>query len=117
MNEHTDNQPFPECIDKFESLHDRFNAFRETQIQIQVDQVKIQADVSHIKGRIDNGMSSTLATIAKDLTALAPVIAHHSKIVGKIEDIGWAITRWVGVSVILSLIGLSIWAIANGWKP
>ena len=84
---------------------------------MEVRQVEIQGDVKHIKGRIDNGMSNTIANLNTLLTKLEPVINHHAKIVSKIEDIGWWISKSLIVFLVGALIGVLIWAVANGFKP
>ena len=83
---------------------------------LQVRQAEIAGDVSHIKAKIDNGMSHTIADIHSILTDLKPRIEHHASIVKRIEDFGWLISRWVTTSLVCSLIGLIIWAISKGFK-
>ena len=84
---------------------------------IEVRQVEIQGDVKHIKGRIDNGMSHTIAEIHQWLSELKPKIEHHGDIVKRVEDFGWWISKTVGFLLLTAVIGIAIWAIANGWKP
>lgn len=79
---------------------------------MELRQVEIQGDVSHIKSRIDNGMSHTISNLNTLLTKLEPIIAHHDKIVNKLEDIGW----WISKGLIGALIGVLIWAASHGWK-
>ena len=84
---------------------------------LQVKQAEIGGDVSHIKTRIDNGMSHTIADIHKQLTELAPIIQHHADIVRRIEDFGWLISRWVITGLTITVLGLIIWAISKGFVP
>jgi predicted nucleic acid-binding protein len=85
--------------------------------EMRVKQVEIAGDVAHVKTRIDNGMSHTIARIDANLTALKPVIEHHADIIKRIEDFGWLISRWLGTSVVLGLLGVIIWAITKGFVP
>jgi len=103
-NEQDINTLFKYHDDKIGKLH-----------EIEVRQVEIAGDVEHIRGRLDNGMSHTLARIDKNLAELLPVIEHHASIVKRIEDFGWAITRWVSLSLVVSILGITAWAIANGY--
>ena len=106
---------------------------------IEVRQEKIANDVSHIKSQLDSDfdrMSQSVANIDKIVTSLGPVIAHHdefikkaeveeiisnnkhhARVVGKIEDIGWWISKIVLFAIISAFAGIIVWAIANGWKP
>ena len=79
---------------------------------IEVRQVEIQGDVKHIKTRIDNGMSHTIASIHEKLTLLTPVIEHHANIVKRIEGIGWTLAT----SLIIALIAYLGWGISHGFK-
>ena len=80
---------------------------------IEVRQVEIQGDVKHIKTRIDNGMSHTIASIHEKLTLLTPVIEHHANIVKRIEGIGWTLST----GLILTLVAYLGWGISHGFKP
>ena len=80
--------------------------------EMEVRQVEIQGDVKHIKTRIDNGMSHTIANLDKMLTKLEPTIGHHADIIKRIEGIGWTLST----ALILTLIGLIGWAVAHGFK-
>ena len=99
-----------ENIEKLFTFHDDKMKQLHT---MEVRQTEIQGDVRHIKTRIDNGMSHTITNLNNLLTKLEPVIAHHSKIVSKIEDVGW----WISKGLIIALIGVMIWAASHGWKP
>ena len=83
--------------------------------EMELRQVNIQGDVTHIKTRIDNGMSHTIEDIHKSLTEIAPVIQHHSNIVRRIEDFGWLISRWVVTGIVTTVLGLIVWAISKGF--
>lgn len=96
--------------DKIEAITGKMQA-------MEVRQVEIQGDVKHIKTRIDNGMSHTIASLNALLTKLEPIINHHARIIGKIEDIGWWISKAVVTFLVAALIGLAVWAIASGWRP
>jgi hypothetical protein len=95
---------FKADIEKMSKLHD-----------MELRQVAIQGDVSHIKTRIDNGMSHTIKDIHEKLTELHPVIKHHDDIVKRIEDFGWLISRVVVTGVLTTIAGLIIWAIGKGF--
>jgi len=81
--------------------------------EMEVRQVKIDGNVEHIKSRIDNGMSHTIAKMNENFTKLVPVIEHHSSIVKRIEGIGWTLTT----GLILTLIAYLGWGISHGFKP
>ena len=80
---------------------------------MEVRQVKIDGNVEHIKGRIDNGMSHTIHNLDQTLTKLTPIIEHHSDIVKRIEGIGWTLST----GLILTLVAYLGWGIAHGFKP
>ena len=80
--------------------------------QIEVRQVRIAGDVEHIKGRIDNGMSHTLANMNQLLTELGPTIKHHATVISRIEGIGWTLST----ALVLTLVGLIGWAITKGFQ-
>ena len=84
--------------------------------KMEVRQAEIQGDVKHIKSRIDNGMSHTIANLNNLLTKLEPIIAHHSRIVSKVEDVGWWISKGLLLALLLALGGVFIWATSHGWK-
>lgn len=84
---------------------------------LQVKQAEIAGDVSHIRARIENGMSKTIKQIDDNLTALKPVIEHHADIVKRIEDFGWLVSKTVSASLIATVIGLAVWAIGKGFVP
>ena len=100
-------------IETIKCIREKSEAQNEKLHEMEIRQVEIQGDVKHIKGRIDNGMSHTIANLNTLLTKLEPIINHHAKIVGKIEDIGW----WITKGLLVAVIGVLIWAVANGWKP
>lgn len=89
-------------------------AMHEQKIQelsdIKVKQAEIHGIVTHVQKRIENGMSSTIHSMDEKLTILIPQINHQGKIVAKIEDIGW----WISKLVIAALLLVLVWAIANG---
>jgi hypothetical protein len=85
--------------------------------EMEVRQVEIQGDVKHIKTRLDNGMSHTIAEMHSWLSELKPKIEHHADIVRRVEDFGWWISKTVGMILVTVLVGIAIWAVANGWKP
>jgi hypothetical protein len=83
--------------------------------ELRVRQAEIAGDVGHIKTRLDNGMSHTIADIHKRLTELCPVIQHHADIVKRIEDLGWLISRWVTTGLVTALIAMILWAATKGF--
>jgi len=103
-----------ETIDKIRDKLDSRDAVLTT---LQVKQAEIAGDISHVKTRIDNGMSHTIARIDANLIELKPIIEHHADIVKRIEDVGWLISRLTIGTLVASLVGIIVWAIARGWKP
>jgi len=91
-----DHQMLPECIEKFSD--------------IKVTMAEIKGDVSHVKGRIDNGMSKTITEIHDLLLNLEPKIAHHQSVIKRIEDAGWVLAySFVGMVAIVV-----VWSIGKG---
>jgi hypothetical protein len=88
---------------------------KETLTILQIRQAEIAGDIAHIKSRIDNGMSHTIADIHAKLTELKPVLEHHSNIVRRVEDFGWLISRWVVTGIITTAVALVLWAISKGF--
>ena len=86
-------------------------------ITLQVRQAEIAGDVQHIKTRIDNGMSHTIADIHNMLIEMRPKIDHHADIVRRIEDTGWLISRVTISCGITIFFGLIIWAASRGFVP
>ena len=99
--------------DKIEKLYEYHDLKMKQLHEMEKRQISIGGDVSHIKTRIDNGMSHTLAKLHEMLTALKPTIEHNSKVCGKVENIGWTLST----ALILCVLGVIGWAIANGFKP
>jgi hypothetical protein len=79
---------------------------------IRVNQALIGGDVSHIKSRLDNGMSHTIAHMNTMLTKLTPIIDHHADIVKRIEGIGWTLAT----TLIICLIAYLAYGVAHGFK-
>ena len=103
-----------ENIEKLFTFHEqKMNQLHEMEKR----QITIQGDVTHIKTRLDNGMSHTIAEMHAWLSELKPKIEHHADIVRRVEDFGWWISKTVGIAILMAVIGVAIWAIANGWKP
>jgi hypothetical protein len=98
-------------------LFDCHTTAKEKLHDMELRQITIQGDVTHIKTRIDNGMSHTIAEMHQWLAELKPQIKHHADIVQRVEDFGWWISKSVGVVVLACVIGIAVWAIANGWTP
>ena len=98
-----------ENISKLFTFHDEKMAKLH---DMEVRQCEIQGDVKHIKTRIDNGMSHTIANLDRMLTKLEPTIGHHADIIKRIEGIGWTLAT----TVLLSLLGLLGWGLAHGFK-
>ena len=88
----------PECMEKISGIREK--------------QISMDADIKHIKGRIDNGMSKTLTEISQKLSGLIPKIEHHGNIVKRIEDIGWLLAKFILIALLLVVV----WAAANGWQ-
>jgi hypothetical protein len=83
---------------------------------LQVKQAEIAGDVTHIKGRIDNGMSTAIARIDSNFIALKPVIEQHAITIKRIEDIGWLISRYAIVGGLTAVTGVIYWAVSKGFK-
>ena len=84
---------------------------------LQIKQAEIAGDVAHIKARIDNGMSHTIQRMDGNLTKLMPIIEHHADIVRRVEDFGWLISRSLAAGLLVSVLGLLVWAITKGFVP
>lgn len=94
-------------------IHDRLRQGDGDITSLRVKQAEIAGDVSHIRERIENGMSVTIKDTHDLLVELKPKIEHHASIVARIEDIGW----WISKSILIMLIGLLIWAMGHGYMP
>lgn len=103
--------------DEIKRINDKLDSRDAVLTSLQVKQADIAGDVSHIKQRIDNGMSTTIARMDANLTSLKPVLDHHADIVKRIEDMGWLVSRITLSFIICSLIGVIIWAISKGFTP
>jgi hypothetical protein len=95
----------------FEFHNEKMSKLHEMELR----QVSMASDVTHVKTRIDNGMSHTIKDTNNILRRLEPIIAHHADIVKRIEDIGWLWSRWSSIGLITALLGIFVWAIAHGW--
>jgi hypothetical protein len=80
---------------------------------LQVRQAEIAGDISYIKNKLDNGMSTSIKNIEGTLSSLSPIINHHAGIVKRIEDVGWALST----SLVICVLGVVVWAIKNGFNP
>jgi hypothetical protein len=103
--------------EEIKAIKDKLDTRDVVLSDLKVKQAEIAGDVSHIKTRIDNGMSHTIKDIHERLVAIAPVIEHHASIVKRIEDFGWLISRWVTTGLVMILLGIVVWAISKGFKP
>lgn len=107
MEEHDCNQK-----DNIKKLFDFHEEKMNKLHNMEVRQCEIHGDVKHIKSRIDNGMSHTIANLDKMLTKLEPTIGHHAEIIKRVEGIGWTLST----ALLLTLIGLIGWAVAHGFQ-
>jgi hypothetical protein len=107
VEEHDCNQK-----DNIKKLFDFHEEKMKQLHEMEKRQIEIQGDVTHIKGRIDNGMSHTIASLNSMLIKLEPTIGHHADIIKRIEGIGWTLST----ALLLTLIGLIGWAVAHGFK-
>jgi len=80
--------------------------------EVRIKQTEIGGDVSHIKSRIDNGMSHTIADMHKNLTDIVPIIQRFISFERRMDDLIWW-TAKIGIGAFLSIVA---WAIATGWK-
>ena len=87
----------------FEHIHEIKNENHEQRII----EVEMKADIKHIKGRIDNGMSTTITSISKDVKDLNVLIM--SKIMPICEDSQF----WVG-KIKYAVFWVSVIAIGGG---
>ncbi len=112
MDEHECNQKdniaklFTFHDEKMAKLHDMENR-----------QIQIQGDVTHIKSRIDNGMSHTISDMSKNLIALMPIIERHTALEKRIEDLFWGAVKGAVWTVCLIILSFCIWGLTHGWKP
>jgi hypothetical protein len=106
-----------EQVKEISDIKDRLKVGDCDIVTLRIKQAEIAGDVTHIKQKLDNGMSSSIARIDENLVALKPVIEHHATIVKRIEDIGWAISTSVTVMLVLGLLGVIVWAITKGFRP
>jgi len=81
--------------------------------------IKMGDDISHIKDRLDHGISVTITESAKvleqvrlQMAEVVPVINRHTNLEKRIEDIFW----WITKILITVIIGVVIWALAHGAK-
>ena len=82
--------------------------------EIEKRQILIGADVSHVKSRIDNGMSTTLKEIKDYFLEFKGKVEHHNDVITRLEDIGW----WaVKIGFAGAVVGGIFWLSHNGWKP
>lgn len=98
-------------------LRDRAESNVNRLVEMEKRQIAIGADVSHIKGRIDNGLSGTVTDMHKNLTMLIPVIDRHTALEKRLEDFFWASVKAVVWSLGIAGVSLMIWGLLNGWKP
>ena len=96
---------------------ERLTEMEKRQIAIAGD-IKLQgADISHIKGRIDNGLSATVTDMHRNLTILIPVIDRHTALEKRIEDWFWSCVKGLSWTIFGGLVVLGVWAVGLGWKP
>ena len=107
MEQHECNQK--DNIEKLFVMHDM--KMKEIS-DIKVKQAEIHGIVSHVKGRIDNGMSHTIHNLDQTLTKLEPVLNHHSDVIRRIEGMGWTLAT----TLLISLLGFLAWGISHGFK-
>jgi hypothetical protein len=102
------------CSEKhnIEKLFDFHDMKMKELSDIKVKQAEIGGDVSHIKSRIDNGMSHTIANLDTLLTKLEPILNHHADVIRRIEGMGWTLAT----TLLLTLLGFLAWGIAHGFK-
>lgn len=84
---------------------------------IEKRQISIQADVSYIKGRIDNGLSSTVKDVHENLVKLIPVIDRHTALEKRVEDFFWATVKAIVWAISIGALSLMVWGLLHGWKP
>ena len=99
-----------EHLDKIKEMGTRLNEGDKMLTDLRVKQVEIAGDVSHIKTRIDNGMSHTLAEIHEVVIKLQPQIAEHADLYKRVKDAGWALA-YIFFGVVCCVI---IWAVGKG---
>jgi hypothetical protein len=84
--------------------------------EMRIKQAEIAGEVSHIKTRLDNGMSHTIQRMDQNLTKILPIIEHHASIIKRIEDVGWLISRWLGAGLVMLILAVVAWALSKGLK-
>ena len=83
------------------------------QAEIQGQVTGIVGDVSYLRKRIDNGISTKIDSMHDVVTRLQPIIDHHAKVVNNIEMMGW----WLSRGVMAVVIGVVFWAVSKGYIP
>ena len=75
----------------------RMSEIETIQHKLDIQMTKIGGDVTHIKGRLDNGMSSTMTKIYDKLMELAPIVNDNQDIVGRVKAFTfWIVTIGIG---------------------
>jgi|TARA_Y100000034_G_scaffold131234_1_gene191549 uncharacterized protein (UPF0371 family) len=70
-------------------LHDKIEVIKEKLHKFDITVTKNQADLKHIKDRIDNGISNTITKIWDKLNEITPAIKDNTFWVGKVK---WGIS-------------------------
>jgi hypothetical protein len=95
------------------SKEEVIDSIKNSLSEMRVKQVEIAGDVSHVKSRIDNGMSHTIENIHRNLTDIVPIVQRFVTFETRINDLIWWGAK-ILTGVILCLIA---WAIAKGFTP
>lgn len=88
-------------------LHEnKINALEDKMHNIELTLTKMDGDISHIKGRIDNGMSTTLKEIHDKLIGeLCPKVEDNAFWVGKFK---WALVWITIIAVGGGIVGIVV---------
>ena len=91
---------------ELQALHNKIHA-------MEIKQTEVAGDVSHIKTRIDNGISGTLTKIFSKLDEIVPKVRDNTYWVGKFkQSIWWIATIGLGGGI----LGIFFFLIRKGLK-
>ena len=93
-------------MEQFKELSDKLQL-------LEIKQTEVAGDVSHIKTRLDNGISGTLTKIFLRLDEIIPKVKDNTYWVGKFKQ---AICWIAGVGVCGGILGLFFFLVRKGVK-
>ena len=72
---------------------DRIIIIEKRQQKLEIQITEMSGNVTHIKERIDNGMSATITKVYDKLVEIAPVVSDNQDICGRVK----AFAFWISV--------------------